>query len=664
MPDKIMKTITSVLPITAFAILTGCQSIENEPFPEPLRAPVEVDQNADNLPTISMDDNDEARPLYVETPKSLITTTIAKGEADDLGELLSGPPITISFSDAPLKAFINEVFGTQLGLSFVVSPGLQEKTDLVTLRLTEPLTPSALFRTARTVLAQYGVGIKEENGLLNFVASSEVLSNEVPLLISGRTLPEVPATHRTIFQLFVPKIVKTPDVVGLIRQAFSGSQLILDEDGDRNAVMLRGPLELVQQAVEMIKVLDQPLLTASHSLIVQPEYLTAKELADELSIVLKAEGYKPGSSPGGGSQLLIPLKEANRLFIFATDESVLEHIKDWIKVLDEKRRDKITDRLFTYEIRHHEVEKIITTLNSIVTADSSSSGEHKLVAEKEGNLIIFKGSGKKWGELLALIKALDKPIPSVLVEVLLAEVSLSDATGSGIEFLFRGSPGRFNLTGSTLNSLGISSKGLSLVLDNAGATRALIDLFYENAIVNIRSSPRLLVKSGGTATIEVGNEIPVITQNTADNTTNQGTTNILQEISYRKTGVILKIKPTVHGGMVNLEIDTELSEARPTDASSLQGSPTILNRSIKTELTLKDGGSLLMGGMISNSQSGGDKGIPGMAKIPLLGRLFRSDSYQQDRTELLILVIPYVIRDHKEAEEITEQFKRQLDLLL
>ena len=423
----------------------------------------------------------------------------------------------------------------------------------------------------------------------------------------------------------------------------------------------------------MINVLDQPLLKGTHSLIIQPRYLDPTELADELHSVLRAEGYEPSLKAPLGSLILLPLEEAGKLIVFAADASVLRHVKEWVAILDEKRRDGIKSGIFTYEVRNTQAEDMVATLTALTGLNTSQAAgasgasatgpSSGLVVDKNRNLIIYKGSGESWGELLEVIQELDKPTPSVLIEVLLAEITLSAGYGSGIEYLFNSSPGRFDLEGGTLEALGLSSKGLSLVLDNAGATRAVLNLFYEDSRVVIRSSPRLLVKSGGEARIEVGNEIPVITQNRADASTIDGTTNILQQITYRKTGVIMSIKPIVQAsGVVDLEITTELSEARPTDSSSLQGAPTILNRTVSTQLTLKDGGSLLMGGIISNSQSAGDRGIPGLAKIPLLGRFFRSDSYQQDRTELMILVIPYVIRDYEEGWALTEQFKQQLEL--
>ena len=137
----------------------------------------------------------------------------------------------------------------------------------------------------------------------------------------------------------------------------------------------------------------------------------------------------------------------------------------------------------------------------------------------------------------------------------------------------------------------------------------------------------------------------------------------MQEVGYRKTGVQLEIKPLVQAnGLVDLAISQQLSEALPSADTSLSGSPTILNRQISTSLTLRDGESLLMGGLISGNQSAGETGVPVLGQLPVLGRLFRTDAVQADRTELMVMVTPYVIADHEEGWELTRRIREQLDL--
>ena len=668
-------------------VLAGsCATLGVDPFPEPIRGPkpavAATDESADGD-----DATAEAEGLRLApTPGVVIQKTIAEGIADRLGQNLRGDPIQVSFHDVPLVAFINEVFGEQLGMSFSISPGLQEKTDLVTLRLTEPVPPGQLFSTARRVLQDYGISIGEQEGVLTFAATQEIGMDDIPLLISGRALPEVPPTHRTIFQFVTLHVLRTVQITRWLKQTFTSGDLGITEDPQRNTLLLKGDLSTIGQAIDIIEVLDQPALRGRHGVIIEPQFLEVEAMANDITMLMEAEGYKVSGSGGFTSIMLIPLQSVDKLVAFATDPRTLGHIEQWARTLDAEQRQTIEDAVFTYEVQHTQAEEMTDTLNGILgvatgraggssdlaggTGESGPGGGSRsgrigrIVVDKNRNMLLFRGSGQEWGELLGVIKELDKPVPSVLIELLIAEVTLSDEEQSGFEFMFRSTLGDGrSLTGGTLNTLGLQDKAFSLTLDSAGQTRAMLNFFYDDKRVMIRSRPRLLVKSGETATLEAGNEIPVVVQSSDSDTQLGGSTNVLQQVSYRKTGVIMEIEPIVQAnGLVDLSISQELSEARPADATSLTGTPTILNRRISTSLTLRDGGSLVMGGLISNSASSGQAGIPGFGRIPGLGRLFRSDTFSEDRTELMIMVIPYVVANFEEGRELTERIREELEL--
>ncbi len=676
---RLLVALARAASLTVAAGLGGCATFGVAPFPEPIRPPIEAEGK--DLSTPEAQAEEEGR--YSPTPGVRITRTQARGAEDELGAGLEGPPIEAAFNGVPIVAFINEVFGTQLGMSFVISPGLQKKTDLVTLRLTSPVPPRQFFNTARQVLQEYGVTIREQDEVLTFLATQEIESGEVPLLISGRTLPEVPATHRTVFQLVPLHVVAPNQVISMLRQAFPSTNLQISNESDRNALLLKGTFEWIAQALELIEVLDQPLLRGRHGLIVEPRFMAPEDLAQTVSRVLEAEGYNVGSRLG--NIIFLPFDYLGKLVVFAQSPAVLDHAVDWIESFDEEHRGEVESGLFTYEVKNTQVADLVDILGQIVGSDASSrsprravgragddasaegaarDGPGPLVVDERRNLLIYRGSGEAWAEIRAVMEKLDQPVPSVLIEMLIAEVTLSHDEGSGFDFLLReGISGDWSLTGGTREALGIQAKGLSLVLDNAGTTRAVLDLFYDQGNVSIRSQPKLLVKSGEQATISVGNEIPVISQTSEDSFQVDGSTNVLQQVTYRSTGIDLSITPLVQaGGLVDLEISQTLSEARPTAATSIAGSPTILTRSLATGLTLKDGSSLLMGGLISENVSTGTAGVPGLGRLPLLGRLFRVDNYQSDRTELLVMVTPYVIRNHLEGARLTEKIKEELEL--
>lgn len=673
-------------------LLGACPALRFDPFPEPIRPPRTPPAAAAEAEALPAEEEPPAGLTTTRVPGVVIQRSVAEGIADRLGEHLTGDPIRVSFHDVPLVAFINAVFGDELGMSFVISPGLRDKSDLVTLKLTEPLPPRQLFSTARRVLGEYGVDLREvEGGVLSFSPSQETATREVPLLVSGRALPEVPPSHRTIFQLVQLEVVRGPQVRGWLKEAFDRKELEILEDPDRNALVLKGDADTLARALAMVEVLDQPLLRGRHGLIIEPVFMSAGELSAALAAVLRAEGYQVGlDRVAGGAVIVLTLESVNKVIAFAAGQRTIDHVEQWARTLDMRRKESIEEAVFTYEVKNTQAEELVGTLEAMLGggargasppepregedpgAEAQGTGKGspparaaggRIVVDENRNLILFRGSGKEWAELREVIEKLDRSVPSVLIEVLVAEVTLSDEEKTGFEFRLEGELGSRGISVGTLNTLGVSSQGLSLTLDSAGDTRAMLNFFHKDDRVVIRSRPRLLVKSGETASIDVGNEIPVITQTSDSGVQDDGSTNLLQEVSYRKTGVQLEIKPLVQAnGLVDLQISQQLSEALPNAATSLDGSPTILNRQISTSLTLKDGGSLLMGGLITGNQSAGTSGVPYLSEVPLLGRLFRADAVRGDRTELLVMVTPYVVANHEEGWELTRRVREQLDL--
>ena len=629
---------------------SACTNIPELPFPEPLRQPKAVPTDDGAAPA--------ADGLRVgPTPGVVIQRAITDAKADDLGGELAGEPITVSFHDVPLVAFINEVFAEQLGMAFHISPGLQGRTDLVTLKLTEPIPPSELFAAARMVLREYGIEIVDKAGILSFVTQAD-FSGDIPLIISGRAQPEVPVTHRTVFQFVPLKVAAASNVEVILSSIFSHSELAtyLQLDG---RLLLRGTGSVVAQAVGVIDVLDQPLLRGRYGAIVAPALLKVDELARDLTRVLGAEGYG-ASMDLHGAVVLLPMASINKLVVFAWDQPTLDHVEQWAALLDEQQHDAVAEGIFSYRVRNAQAESFAEVLKGLLR-------DGELIVDKNRNTLLFRGAREQWGQLLPVVREMDVPVPSVLIEVLIAEVTLSDESQSGIDFLFNSAVRRFGLRGGTRASptssnFGLESRALSLVLDRAGQTRAMLSAFYRDSKAVIRSRPRLVVKSGKSANLQVGNEIPTISQTAIGNQNVVGPINTVQQVQYRRTGVELTITPIVQAnGLVDLEADLTVSEVRNTSAEN-RLTPTILNRTLSTSLTLRDGGSLLMGGLISDSRSGGQTGVPGLAKLPGLGRLFRVDSGQRDTTEMVLMVIPYVIADHAEGQALTERIKAALTL--
>ena len=626
--------------------------------------------NASNRATIERD-----ALQVIETPKVSQGPRLAG--LDDLSDLpIAEGVTTLNLNDLPLPAFINKVYGDILSLPFAIDPALKAQQDLVTLRLPKEVTNRELFRIAKAVLADYGVALIEDTNIYRFVASKETKNSDVPLLVSGRALPEVPVSHRPIFQLVQLKSVRNTGVVRWLKEAIKGRRLDIFEDPDRNAVWFKGSRDDIKYALEILEVLDQPLLKGRYSQSLKPTFLTAQQLATDLEKVLKSEGYQVSQMPPYGAILLITLESANQVVVFAADKEVLLHVREWAEALDNKSEDEIENGLFFYKVQSTQAEALAEVLQSLnvvsgVQGESSDgpkvssrtptngdeNNEPMLVVEKNLNMLVYRGSGKTWANILSVLKEIDKPAPQVLIEVIVAEVTRNDDKQTGVAWAIE------NIDVDSLDGVltfgNLATGGTTnLVLNSAGETRAVLRALYANDLAVIRSSPRVMVKSGETANIDVGTEIPIITsQNTGlDNVA--GAVN--QEISYRKTGVLLNVEPVVQGdGVVQIKIKQELSQEAESQSGDI-GSPSIFTRSLETVLSLNDGGSVLMGGLISTNYTEGTSKVPLLGDIPLFGKLFRSDGRTEATTELMIMIVPYIITDGSEAVAISEEFQRRL----
>ncbi|MBI2382251.1 MAG: type II secretion system protein GspD [Gammaproteobacteria bacterium] len=619
---------------------------------------------------------------------------------------LAGEPIAANVENLALPAFINEVFGNLLKLSFQLDPALANKSDLVTLRVSQPQAPANLYALATRVLQSYGVASSWEGDLVRFSPAATAGGTEPPLVISGRALPDVPISHRPVFQLVELESVRAIDVAGWLRTAFGSSGVQVAEDINRNGLVLTGKPADVAQVVEAIRVLDRPFMRGRFSLRLEPAFISADEMAKRLAEVLSAEGYGASTSvQPGTSTIVLPVAATNMVLVFAGDRTLLSHVSEWASSLDKPAATGGKAALYYYQVQNTKADDLARTLTGLSggVADAAKNASNKpsapgavgsagggaasvlgaggrLLVDAPRNALIFQGDPSEWERLQPLIRQMDKSIRQVLIEVTIAEVTLDDSEEFGVSWLAKGSHGRFDdsLTsgklpvnpwvpttgGSGGSNSSAAFSGLSYILDVAGSSRAQLKAFAQDKRVSILSTPRLMVKSGDEASIDVGTEVPTITAQTTSAQQTSGNSNLLQSIQYRKTGIILNVKPTVYSDdRIDLEVNQEVSDALPLADDATAGTPSIFNRSVKTSLSLRDGGSILLGGLMSSRITNSDGGVPLLKDIPLLGHLFKSSGKSNNKTELVIMIVPYVIQSDGHGEALTRALGERLQTI-
>jgi general secretion pathway protein D len=671
--------------VSLVVLVTGCvptAAVFSPSLPTPLRKPIKIEKiSATSEMNIAAAEEPPSQIRFKPTPSLPITTATTSSaqlsETDFFPHFAKIAPVSVNVEGLPLPAFINEVFGNLLGLSFEIDNPIQQRTELVTLRATEAQPPQQLYQLAQQVLANYGVAIRLQGDFLRFTASQNQPPNPLPsMIVQGLTLPEVPPSHRPVFQFVPLQVVSYNQVKRWIEQLYKGYDIVIQEYSEHNAIVLMGSPQLVKQAVEAIRFFDQPLMQSRYSLRIEPAFLPAAVLAQKLTEVLTTQGYSVSSRPAFSNITLLPINETNTIMLFAPDRETLAYVQQWAEQLDQLNLNQQTGmgdnkpRLFFYPVKNTPAEQLVALLNNLsgeLRKPNPAVAPAKFLSDPNRNAILFTGTGEEWARLLPVLQEMDKPAKQVLIEATIAEITLTDQDQRGIEWVLN----QANLGGlegnlGTLERLGLGagSSGLTYTLSSAGQVRAILNAFASNSRATILSTPRLMVRSGSEATINVGTEIPTLTsQTSSSNVQVGGDSAILQQIQYRRTGITLGLTPIVYAGRrVDLTINQQISEARPNSTSNIS-SPEISNRQISTKLSLSDGHSVLLGGLISNSRSEGKSGVPILSDIPLIGQLFRVDKASATKTELIIMIIPYIIDNEEETTAITEALQQQLELI-
>ena len=297
----------------------------------------------------------------------------------------------------------------------------------------------------------------------------------------------------------------------------------------------------------------------------------------------------------------------------------------------------------------------------------NSNSAIKIIADEENNALVVKATKEEYQDIEDAIKRLDISPLQVLLEATIVEVELTGDLEYGTQWFFNNNDidgntgtGRLNtpgpLTGTSLAGVG---DGFSYsLIDSSGAITAVLSAFAQDNKMNVLSSPSLMVLDNHTASINVGDQVPVRTSES----TNTGTSDLVTStIQFVETGVTLQVAPRVsQNGNVVMDIYQNIRTAENTTSSGID-SPTIDQREVSTSVSVPSGDTIVLGGLIQDINADGNIGVPGLRNIPVLGSLFGTTTKTSERTELLVLITPTAIRNASEAREATEELRNKLD---
>ncbi len=284
----------------------------------------------------------------------------------------------------------------------------------------------------------------------------------------------------------------------------------------------------------------------------------------------------------------------------------------------------------------------------------------RIIPDPQNNSVLVYATTREENTVEAMIRKIDILPLQVRIDATIAEVTLNDALRYGTQFFFK--EGDLNQTLSAAQTgapLAGSFPGF-VFSATSKAVQAAISALQQVTTVRVLSSPEVMVLDNQPAALQVGDLVPYLTQ-TGQSTLVPGAP-VINSINYRQTGVILNVTPRVNsGGLVTLDIAQEVSGIN-TSAPVYQGisSPTFSERLVQSRVVVQDGQTVGLAGLITDSITTGNQGIPFLKNVPILGFLTGTQNNQRGRTELLVLITPHVVHDQRDARALTQDLISQL----
>ncbi len=591
------------------------------------------------------------------------------------------PSLTISVDDMPMQSFLHYAFGELLNVNYIIDKTVQTTEQNVTLNIKEQISQRRLMELTNDLLISQGVALQYNDGLYYIHKPEKNKKGQNVVTAVGRELSAVPQTSQEILQIVPLKFGVKISIERALR-TLVGVQITTD--ADQSALFLRGKREDILRSLEFIHLLDAPANRGKYIGLISLTYIESEEFTKQVALLLASEGIPVAINQAGGKNLvMVPITQVGAIAVFSAEKMMLNRVRYWAKIIDKPQK-SMTKQYFMYHPQFARASDLGDSLSSLIggggisvaNKSSSTNAENKtgaapstkrtagasndkitLVVDERANAIIFYTSGSEYQGLLPLIQKLDVLPRQVMLDITIAEVTLTDEFKHGVEWALNSG----DVTVGTTGAFGASGiGGFSLALKGAdGELNA--NFIKTNSLVKVLSNPTILVRDGVSANITVGSDISVIGQTTTDPLDGSNSQTTASE--YRKTGVDVSVTPSINArGIVIMEVSQSISNSVP-DSTGAGGNPDIFERALNTEVVAQSGQTIILGGLISENSNKSDKKTPWIADVPILGNLFKSNGDTTSRTELVMLITPKVIDRTDQWQELTESFKQGLEYL-
>ncbi|MFM7396827.1 MAG: type II secretion system secretin GspD [Gammaproteobacteria bacterium] len=578
--------------------------------------------------------------------------------------------ITPNFKDAEITQVI-EAVAASTGRSIIVDPRVRAQ---VTMLSSTPMTPEAFYEAFLALLQVHGFVAVPSGNVIKIIpdANSRTMpGNDLPDRVSD-------TSDELVTQVVAVNNVSAAQLVAILRPLMPQNAHLAAYPAS-NTLILADRASNVNRMVRIIRRIDQA--SDADIEVVAMQNASAAEVVRTMTALNPAQAQ----AEGGMAPLRTVADERSNSILLAGDKTQRLRARTLIAYLDTPLASGGDTRV--RYLRYADAEKIATKLKEQVTgsagatgaaagAATSVGGGTTIWAEPETNALVITAPAKTMNSLMSVIDKLDIRRAQVIVEAIIVEVSADKSAELGVNWLVDGSNSDravggfiepvggtsiFDLVRAARDPAIVSAAprgttvGVGRLADTGVNFAAVLRALRGDSTTNIIATPSIVTMDNQAAEIKVAQEVPFVTGQFTNPGGNTGNTlNPFQTIQRQEVGTILKITPQINeGDAVMLKIEQESSSI----AASSSGAVDLITnkRTISTNVLIEDGGTVVLGGLIQDSQTGGEQRVPFLGRIPVIGEAFRTRSAKKTKTNLMVFIQPRILRDGTDATIETNQ---------
>ncbi len=627
-------------------------------------------------------------------------------------EVSADGEINLNFEAAPLPEVVRAILGDLLQENYVIGPGVSGE---VTFSTSRPLDREQLLPVLDMLLRWNGAAMVFKEGRYHVLPIANA--------IRGTLAPRLGPVGKRGYQLLIaPLEYISPTQMQTILEPYLQEGAVLSADNARSLLVLAGTPAELKNYQQTIDIFDVDWLAGMSVAMFNLQQVEVAEVLPELQAIFGEEGASPlaglfrfvpierlnavmviTTQPAYLDQAEEWLRRldrgaaegaASRLYVYAVRNLEAAVLADYLIDIfggersGGRRQTGDPNRQPPGELGPGLQPTSVSTFNERVqsgdqtprgrqdaggagTIAAGGSEEVRITAIEETNSLLIQASPQQYQNILSAIERLDMEPLQVLIEAQVIEVRLGDALQYGVNWFFSNFrdtgqsvlegvpdtlPPSFDPISGTVGSAGGNFTLISNPANAAGdVIRSTITALSTVTDVKTLSAPTLLVRNNSQARLNVGTQISV--QSTTFNT-GAGTNGTFSNTQFISTGTTLEVTPRVNpGGLVYLEISQVVSSpgARPEGG----GNPDISNSEVNTEVAIQSGQTIVLGGLIVETNTKGSSGIPFLSKIPIIGGLFGSKTHDVMRSELLVMITPTVIERVDRLQDVSDELRRK-----